>query len=102
VEEADYQNQWAQRRDEIGRLESALAAADTPGDAVAFVLSTPAQVVILNQEDLTGETEQQNLPASTWQHRNWSRKMRVPVEELGPIAERLAALIRASGRGLRE
>ena len=98
VEEADYQQQWSSRNAEIGRLENALHAAGTPGDPLAFVLSTPAQVAILNQEDLTGETHQQNLPASTWQHRNWCRKMRVPVEEMDAIAERLAALIQASGR----
>jgi len=37
---------------------------------------------VLNQEDLTKETEQQNLPGTTWQYPNWRRKMRFTVEEL--------------------
>ncbi|HWT83751.1 MAG TPA: hypothetical protein VN648_33745, partial [Candidatus Methylomirabilis sp.] len=36
----------------------------------------------LNQEDLTKELEQQNLPGTTWQHPNWKRKMRFSLEEL--------------------
>jgi 4-alpha-glucanotransferase len=39
-------------------------------------------VLVLNQEDLTKETEQQNLPASTYQYPNWQRKMKYTVEEL--------------------
>ena len=50
------------------------------------------------QEDLTGETEQQNLPASTWQHPNWRRKMKVAVEDLKPIAEDLKHRLEKSGR----
>ena len=36
----------------------------------------------MNQEDLTKEPHQQNLPGTTWQYPNWSRKMRFTVEEL--------------------
>jgi 4-alpha-glucanotransferase len=39
-------------------------------------------ILLLNQEDLTKETEQQNLPGSTSQYPNWQRKMRVKVEDL--------------------
>ena len=52
----------------------------------------------MNQEDLTGEEYQQNLPASTWQYPNWQRKMKVAVEEFGPLAERLGGMIERSGR----
>jgi len=61
VDEPSYRDQWSTRSAEIGRLEEALAQAGTPEDPVGFVLSTPSLVAILNQEDLTGETEQQNL-----------------------------------------
>jgi 4-alpha-glucanotransferase len=47
---------------------------------------------------LSGETEQQNLPGSTWQYPNWRRKMRVTVEELAPLAEQFAAAVKRSGR----
>jgi 4-alpha-glucanotransferase len=36
----------------------------------------------LNQEDLTKETEQQNLPGATSEYPNLRRKMRLSVEEL--------------------
>ena len=39
-------------------------------------------ILLLNQEDLTKETEQQNLPGSTSEYPNWRRKMLVKIEEL--------------------
>ena len=101
VDQAGYEQQWAARRDEIGRLEDALRRAGFAGDPLAFVLATPCAVAIVNQEDLTGETQQQNLPASTWQHPNWRRKMKVAVEDLGPIAEDLRRWLERSGRSKR-
>jgi 4-alpha-glucanotransferase len=98
VDEAGYQQQWATRREELGRLHDALQRAGFAGDPVGFVLATPCALAIVNQEDLTGETEQQNLPASTWQHPNWRRKMRVTVEEMGPIAEDLKRRLERAGR----
>jgi 4-alpha-glucanotransferase/(1->4)-alpha-D-glucan 1-alpha-D-glucosylmutase len=41
--------------------------------------------MVINQEDLTGETLQQNLPGSTSQYPNWKRKMRVGVEDLSQL-----------------
>jgi 4-alpha-glucanotransferase len=98
IDEAAYHQQWDTRRDELHRLEEALEAAGFRGDPLGFVLATPSVVAIINQEDLTGETEQQNLPASTWQHPNWRRKMRLSIEELGPVAEDLRRRIEQSGR----
>ena len=49
---------------------------------VGFLASTPAKLMVLNQEDLLKETEQQNLPGTTEQYPNWRRKMRCTVEEL--------------------
>lgn len=98
VDESGYQQQWATRREELGRLEDALQRAGFPGDPLGFVLATPCALAIVNQEDLTGETEQQNLPASTWQHPNWRRKMRLTVEEMGLIAEDLRRRLEHAGR----
>jgi len=69
---------WVPRRAEqvpelTGELHNAL---------VGLLALTPCRLMILNQEDLFKETEQQNLPASTWQHPNWQRKMRFSLEEL--------------------
>jgi 4-alpha-glucanotransferase len=49
---------------------------------VGFLARTPSQLLAINQEDLTKETEQQNLPGTTWQYPNWSRKMRFSIEQL--------------------
>jgi 4-alpha-glucanotransferase len=98
VDQTGYEQQWAARREELLRLEDALKRAGCPGDPLEFVLATPCALAIVNQEDLTGETEQQNLPASTWQHPNWRRKMKVAVEDLGPIAEDLRRRLERAGR----
>ncbi|MEO7652992.1 MAG: 4-alpha-glucanotransferase, partial [Bryobacteraceae bacterium] len=50
--------------------------------AVGFLALTPSRLFLVNQEDLTKEVAQQNLPGSTWQYPNWSRKMRFTVEAL--------------------
>jgi 4-alpha-glucanotransferase len=49
---------------------------------VGFLARTPSQLLAINQEDVTKEVHQQNLPGSTWQYPNWGRKMRYTVEEL--------------------
>jgi 4-alpha-glucanotransferase len=49
---------------------------------IGFLASTPSQLMLVNQEDLTKEIHQQNLPGTTWQYPNWSRKMRFTVEQL--------------------
>ena len=65
------------------------AAADVPeltgelhNAVIGFLASTPSKLMLVNQEDLTKEIHQQNLPGTTWQYPNWSRKMRFSVEEL--------------------
>ena len=98
IDEAAYQEQWASRHREIERLNQALDAAGFHGDPLGFVLATPCSLAVVNQEDLTGETGQQNLPASTWQYPNWRRKMKVTVEDLAGIERELARRIATSGR----
>lgn len=49
---------------------------------IAFLLSTPSRLVVINQEDLFLDTRQQNLPGTTWENPNWVTKMRYSVEEL--------------------
>jgi 4-alpha-glucanotransferase len=93
-----YEEQWAARNREIGPLNQALDAAGFHGDPLGFVLATPCSLAVVNQEDLTGETDQQNLPASTWQYPNWRRKMKVAVEDLAAIEQELGRRIAASVR----
>ncbi len=49
---------------------------------VGFLSRVPSMILLLNQEDFTKESNQQNLPGTTSQYPNWQRKMAVPVEEL--------------------
>ncbi len=98
ISESEYHERTAARAQEKARLDEALRNAGFAGDAVGFVLSTPCALAIVNQEDLTGQTEQQNLPGTTHEYPNWRRKMKVAVEELGPMAEKLGAAIRHAGR----
>ena len=75
--------------------------------AIGFLALTPSQLLAINQEDLTKELAQQNLPGTTWQYPNWGRKMRFTVEELRTDAEArgytdmLRNWVIQSGRGIR-
>ena len=75
---------------------------------IGFLAQTPSALLLLNQEDLTKETEQQNLPGSTAEYPNWSRKMRWTLEELGQseTARAYAAMFRhqliRTGRALED
>ncbi len=72
---------------------------------VGFLAGTPSALLAINQEDLTKELFQQNLPGTTWQYPNWCRKMRFTVEELrsNEEARGFTAMFRnwivSSGRG---
>ena len=74
---------------------------------IGFLVSTPAKLVVLNQEDLFLEMNQQNLPGTTDQYPNWKRKMRYSLEDLARIpearemADRYREWIERSGRGIR-
>ncbi len=71
---------------------------------IGYLMMTPAMLMLLNQEDLTKETEQQNLPGTTWEYPNWRRKMLYSVEELrrspraGDFARMMRAWMERSGR----
>jgi 4-alpha-glucanotransferase/(1->4)-alpha-D-glucan 1-alpha-D-glucosylmutase len=79
-------------------LEAALEGSGFAGDPLGFLLATPSVLAVINQEDLSGETEQQNLPGSTWQYPNWRRKMRILVEDIAPLAEQFADVVIRTGR----
>ena len=61
-----------------------------------FLARTPCMLLTLNQEDLTKELDQQNMPGTTWQYPNWRRKMRYSVEDLhgNEAAHAFAAMLR--------
>ncbi len=101
IDEAGAREQWELRAKEKQKMLDRLftegllrpdlprAAVDYPqwtGElhhaAIGFLARTPSQLLAVNQEDLTKETAQQNLPGTTWQYPNWGRKMRFSLEEL--------------------
>ncbi len=49
---------------------------------IGFLASTPSMLLVVNQEDLTKETHQQNLPGTTSEYPNWSRKMKFTFDQL--------------------
>ena len=50
--------------------------------AMRFLASSMAGVVLVNLEDLWGETLPQNVPATSKERPNWRRKMRLSLEEI--------------------
>jgi 4-alpha-glucanotransferase len=98
IDEESYRRQRADRENEVSRLNAILCDTGFPDDPIGFLLSTPCSLAVVNQEDLTGETEQQNLPGSTWQHPNWRRKMKIRVEDFRGIESRLKEALTRSSR----
>jgi 4-alpha-glucanotransferase len=69
---------------------------DALGDAIhAYLARSRARLVLVQIEDLVGETEQANLPGTDDQHPNWRRRLSVSLEALfaGPALARIATLL---------
>ena len=70
-----------------------------------YLAKSESDLWLINQEDLTGEPLQQNLPGTTAEYPNWSRKMRWSLEELAILPEAVEcvasvrSLVVGSGRG---
>ena len=100
ISEAYWRRRFAQSPEVLGRAvgmgENTLTIAGVMPDAamsleltgelhnavIGFLASAKSRLFVLNQEDLTKETEQQNLPGTTWEYPNWRRKMRYSIEDL--------------------
>jgi 4-alpha-glucanotransferase len=67
-----------------------------------FLAKTPAALLAVQLEDVLGETEQVNLPATTHEHPNWRTRHAVALEDLRDDP-RVLAMITAlrAGRGAR-
>src|SRR5687767_8469396 len=55
-----------------------------------FLAASRAAIVLQNLEDLWGETQPQNIPATTTEHANWRRRMRYSMERLRRIKAKLS------------
>ena len=63
----------------------------------AFLARTPAQLMLVQPEDIVGVCEQANLPATIDSHPNWRRKLSVALERW-PAGRRFAKLAAAIAR----
>jgi 4-alpha-glucanotransferase len=74
---------------------------------VGFLAKTPSVLWLINQEDMTRERSQQNLPGTTSEYPNWSRKMNWSLTDLSELREArdcasmVAHWIETTGRALR-
>jgi len=69
--------------------------------AYRYLARTPARLLMVQAEDLTGETEQPNLPGTVHEHPNWRRRLAETVETL-LTSDRAHAVVKsmaAEGRG---
>jgi 4-alpha-glucanotransferase len=65
---------------------------------VDFLAKSQASIVLLNLEDLWGETQAQNIPSTTKEHPNWRRRMRYSIEGLQKISPPQGLLERGANR----
>ena len=98
---------YAERERDRSALEDALALAQVEGDDIAvavhrYAARTPCALMTVQLEDVFGEAEQANLPATLDdQHPNWRRKVGLDLEDWeadGRFA-RICAAVRREGRG---
>jgi 4-alpha-glucanotransferase len=61
----------------------------------AYLARSPADIVLVNLEDLWGETEPQNVPGTYHERPNWRRKARYSFEAFRdmPTARRILATV---------
>jgi 4-alpha-glucanotransferase len=83
--EREREDLWRASR-EAGVVDGAPPAQDNPGPAVdaaiGLVARTPSRLAVIQAEDLFGLEEQPNLPATTFEHPNWRRRLPAPSEAL--------------------
>ena len=95
LDEQGYQSSIKARDDDKRKLLEALRAAHVlpEGDhwhwsselrdaCIAYLAQSPAMLLAINHEDLTGKPYQQNLPGTTAQYPNWGRKMHATPEDM--------------------
>ena len=84
----------AERAEEAELLDARVgyAGADTTAASAAthgFVAHTPAKIMLVQADDLAGETDPLNVPGTDREWPNWRRRVQVPVERLaeGALAQ---------------
>ncbi|HEY3837397.1 MAG TPA: 4-alpha-glucanotransferase, partial [Bryobacteraceae bacterium] len=113
LDDAGYHNAKASRDDDKNKLLEALREqrllpdgdfwqwSDQVRDAcLAYLAQSPAMLLAINHEDLSGEIYQQNLPGTTAQYPNWGRKMTKSPHEMAaaPATASTRDLLKRTGR----
>jgi 4-alpha-glucanotransferase len=82
---------FPRRADQIPELTGELHYA-----IIGFLARTPSVLWLVNQEDMTKEPAQQNLPGTTSEYPNWSRKMSWSIKDLSDlvVAQDCASMVR--------
>jgi 4-alpha-glucanotransferase len=47
-----------------------------------FLAASPAEMVLVNLEDLWGERRPQNIPGTSWERPNWQRKSKLTLQQI--------------------
>ena len=87
----------ATRRREIEALERAAGAQDGEAAAAhAFVARSPSMMMLIQADDLAGQTEPLNVPGTDTERPNWRRRLARPVEKLmeEPMAQSILAAVK--------
>jgi 4-alpha-glucanotransferase len=60
-----------------------------------FLARAPAQLMLVQAEDVAGEIEQANMPGTVDEHPNWRRRLPLSVEQIlaSPLFRRIAAAV---------
>jgi 4-alpha-glucanotransferase len=85
------------RRKETGALARATGAQDDGTAAAhAFVAKSPSVMMLIQADDLAGETEPLNVPGTDTERPNWRRRLSRPVEKLmeEPMAQSILAAVK--------
>jgi 4-alpha-glucanotransferase len=73
---------YERRADQIPELTGELHYA-----IMGYLATTPSMLWLVNQEDISKEPDQQNLPGTTAEYPNWSRKIRWSLTDLNTLAD---------------
>ncbi len=90
---------------DIAKLQRAIKVAgvdtgDMLSDAHAYVAKTPCSIMLVQADDLSGETEPLNVPGTDKERPNWRRRLSVDVEELAELdtSKAVVTAIQKTGR----
>lgn len=92
----------AARTEEMSLLDQAMGRGSPLADDAAaavhgFLASAPSRVMLIQADDLAGETEPLNVPGTDRERPNWRRRLSVAVDDLAatPLAASIIARVKA-------